>query len=112
MNEPCSNCRETRRPCACRRNRCNSCGNPVGNITFSVCDDCWDLPTTMKPADQESLIDQRSTHGMVRAPDLGTDWQGIAKALAVALRCQPVSMSPAVRASKRSALFLYDEASR
>lgn len=24
------------------RNKCNTCGKPVGNITFSVCDECWD----------------------------------------------------------------------
>lgn len=40
--EPCPNCRETFEECACMRNICRKCSNPVGNITFSVCDDCWD----------------------------------------------------------------------
>lgn len=40
--KPCPNCKETVQPCACERNRCNLCGGPVGNITFSRCDDCWD----------------------------------------------------------------------
>jgi len=40
--EPCPNCKETIQPCACMRNKCHICGNPVGNITFTVCDDCWD----------------------------------------------------------------------
>lgn len=39
---PCRNCRETKFPCACMRNRCVRCGLSVGNVTFSVCDDCWD----------------------------------------------------------------------
>jgi hypothetical protein len=37
----CPNCKETQQPCACIRNTCHRCKNPVGNITFSVCDDCW-----------------------------------------------------------------------
>lgn len=39
--EPCPNCKETKQPCACMRNLCCKCGKPVGNITFTVCDDCW-----------------------------------------------------------------------
>jgi len=38
----CPNCQETKKECACMRNKCNTCGKPVGNITFSVCDECWD----------------------------------------------------------------------
>jgi len=38
----CPNCREKKKKCACIRNRCTRCGGPVGNITFCVCDGCWD----------------------------------------------------------------------
>ena len=38
---PCPNCKETIEECACMRNKCNKCGKPIGNITFSVCDACW-----------------------------------------------------------------------
>lgn len=41
--EPCPNCKETKQPCACMRNICHKCGKPVGNITFTVCDECWDI---------------------------------------------------------------------
>ena len=40
--EPCPNCKETVNPCKCLRNICIRCGKPVGNITFTVCDACWD----------------------------------------------------------------------
>lgn len=46
-SEPCPNCKESIEQCACIRNKCNKCGNPVGNITFSVCDDCWDRKEEM-----------------------------------------------------------------
>lgn len=39
----CPNCKETKQPCACMRNICHKCGKPVGNITFTVCDECWDI---------------------------------------------------------------------
>jgi len=42
MDKKCPNCGEPRGECACMRNKCIDCGKPVGNITFSVCDDCWD----------------------------------------------------------------------
>jgi hypothetical protein len=42
-SEPCPNCKETVKECACMRNICHKCGNPVGNITFTVCDKCWDV---------------------------------------------------------------------
>lgn len=48
--EPCPNCKETKEPCACMRNLCRHCGNPVGNITFTCCDECWDkYPIGKKP---------------------------------------------------------------
>ena len=39
---PCANCKEEVAECACMRNKCIRCGNPVGNITFTFCDECWD----------------------------------------------------------------------
>ncbi|MFW6246777.1 MAG: hypothetical protein ACOC22_01180 [bacterium] len=39
--EPCSNCKETVEVCACMRNICNDRGEPVSNVTFSVCDECY-----------------------------------------------------------------------
>lgn len=39
---PCLNCKEIEDECACLRNKCLGCGEPVGNITFTVCDQCWD----------------------------------------------------------------------
>jgi len=42
VNHPCPNCDEYEKECACMRNICKDCGKPVGNITFSVCDKCWD----------------------------------------------------------------------
>jgi len=41
-NNECSQCHETKDPCACMRNKCVRCGKPVGNVTFTVCDDCWE----------------------------------------------------------------------
>ena len=46
--KPCSNCKETVEECACMRNICIECGKPVGNITFTVCDDCWDKESKMQ----------------------------------------------------------------
>ena len=40
--KPCPNCKETKEECKCMRNKCIRCRKPVGNITFTVCDDCWD----------------------------------------------------------------------
>lgn len=40
--DSCPNCKEIVEQCACMRNICHKCGKPVGNITFTVCDDCWD----------------------------------------------------------------------
>lgn len=40
----CPNCKEIKEECACIRNICRVCRNPVGNITFTVCDECWDEP--------------------------------------------------------------------
>lgn len=39
----CPNCKESQPPCKCLRNICMRCGESVGNITFTVCDDCWDI---------------------------------------------------------------------
>lgn len=40
--EICPNCKEPLGTiCACFRNICIDCGKPVGNITFTVCDACW-----------------------------------------------------------------------
>lgn len=42
-NGICPNCGEIDNGnCACMRNKCIKCGNPVGNVTFTVCDECWD----------------------------------------------------------------------
>jgi len=38
----CPNCQERKNPCACMKNKCLRCGAPVGNITFTYCDKCWD----------------------------------------------------------------------
>jgi hypothetical protein len=37
----CPNCKEQVSECACMRNKCIVCGEAVGNITFTVCDECW-----------------------------------------------------------------------
>lgn len=42
IQEPCPNCGDPSGECACMKNKCIICGEPVGNITFSVCDECWD----------------------------------------------------------------------
>lgn len=43
----CPNCKEPMNTeCACLRNKCVRCLEPVGNITFTVCDDCWDKEPT------------------------------------------------------------------
>lgn len=43
----CPNCKEPiNTECACLRNKCVRCLKPVGNITFTVCDDCWDKEAT------------------------------------------------------------------
>ena len=52
LKEPCPNCKETKDPCRCMLNICITCGKPVGNITFTVCDTCWDL----KPKKHDPVI--------------------------------------------------------
>jgi len=42
MKKRCGNCSETKTPCACERNICK-CGKPVWNITFTLCDKCWNI---------------------------------------------------------------------
>jgi hypothetical protein len=51
--EPCKNCGELLVECACMRNKCIRCGRPVGNITFSICDDCWDIEFPPKTASSD-----------------------------------------------------------
>ncbi len=46
--EPCPNCKETIEQCACMRNICHKCGKPIGNITFTICDECWDIEFPQK----------------------------------------------------------------
>ena len=41
-DNPCPNCKEIINECACIRNKCVKCSNSIGNITFTVCDSCWD----------------------------------------------------------------------
>lgn len=39
----CPNCKEPDDGnCACMRTKCHECGESVGNVTFTVCDECWD----------------------------------------------------------------------
>ena len=45
---PCRNCNELIIECACKRNKCIECEKPVGNITFTVCDTCWDVLETKR----------------------------------------------------------------
>lgn len=40
--KPCRNCNEFLEECACLRNKCKKCGEPVGNINYSVCQTCRD----------------------------------------------------------------------
>lgn len=40
--EKCSQCGESVQPCACMRAICDECKEPIGNVTFTVCDNCWD----------------------------------------------------------------------
>lgn len=42
INMECPNCNEKIDQCACMRNKCVRCGESVGNITFTICDDCWE----------------------------------------------------------------------
>jgi len=46
--KPCPNCKEKKKKCACMKNKCIKCGEPVGNITFTVCDECWDKKEKLK----------------------------------------------------------------
>lgn len=40
----CKNCNEPDNGnCACMRNKCKMCGAPVGNVTFTYCDKCWNV---------------------------------------------------------------------
>jgi len=72
-DEKCPNCKETISPCACMRNICIRCGKPVGNITFTICDDCWNLEhstkadTDKRKRAEKALID---TYGCKDIEDL------------------------------------------
>jgi len=50
FRKPCPNCQETVWNCACMRNICLKCKEPIGNITFTVCDECWDKNTMPSPS--------------------------------------------------------------
>lgn len=54
--EPCPNCKETSKDCACMRNKCIKCGGSVGNITFTQCDECWNKSEPKES--QEHTIDE------------------------------------------------------
>jgi len=68
--KPCSNCKETKQPCACMRNLCIKCGKPVGNITFTYCDDCWEG----QEADCPSVTQSPSPNALnVMVPNTSTE---------------------------------------
>ena len=52
----CPNCNEVTDLCACLRNTCHHCGKPVGNVTFTVCDDCW--PSIVPPSQPSPSADE------------------------------------------------------
>lgn len=55
---PCPNCGEMNIECACMRSKCLRCGGPVGNITFTYCDDCFWVH-------EEEMDDQRDDNETV-----------------------------------------------
>ena len=59
-SEPCGNCKETIKECACMRNICFKCNKPVGNITFSVCDECWNILHPPKNNSAKELLASQS----------------------------------------------------
>ena len=80
--KPCPNCKETIELCACMRNICKRCGNPVGNITFAICDDCFDKPKAKDyPEFDKSYLDEciaksRLNQPEAKEPDLNTPFFG------------------------------------
>lgn len=69
--EYCLNCKEPlNTECACLRNKCLQCGEPVGNITFTVCDNCWDKlypdKTDSQPEIEETQEEDLETAHWVR----------------------------------------------
>jgi hypothetical protein len=41
--ELCPNCKKpNNNNCDCMKNICLLCNKPIGNITFTICDECWD----------------------------------------------------------------------
>jgi len=59
----CPNCKETDLDnCGCIRNKCIKCGEPVGNITFTVCDKCWNIDKSMNT---DKLKEIRDKHEII-----------------------------------------------
>ena len=59
IDNQCPNCKEPlKSECACLRNKCIKCGDPVGNITFTFCDSCYVTrkPIASKEEDLHSFI--------------------------------------------------------
>lgn len=78
----CPNCAEvTEGPlankdgCACMRNKCKVCSNPVGNVTFTICDGCWDKskPVTLRNWAKEDKSKLRQMADEVLTTPLGTN---------------------------------------
>ncbi len=38
----CPKCHETNAECRCLRGKCDICGKPLGKITYTFCDECWE----------------------------------------------------------------------
>ena len=48
LKNTCINCGEPKNTeCGCLRNKCIKCKEPVGNIVFSICENCWDKDKTV-----------------------------------------------------------------
>lgn len=54
--QPCANCKEMVSECACMRNKCLKCGNPVGNITFTACDPCFENASLKKQLQERDAM--------------------------------------------------------
>jgi len=56
----CPNCGENRdKKCACMRNKCIKCGKSVGNITFTICDVCWEIEHSKAKEEKTMLFPQQ-----------------------------------------------------
>ena len=62
----CPNCKENKLKCACMRNMCRICNKPVGNITFTLCDECWQQHVARK-TEEEHLMNCKAmkTHDTI-----------------------------------------------